>query len=536
MADTRKLTLDTALDPTALRPDALPVATDLYALQGETEERIGDSPFAEQLDWRRAVARREYRDEVRRLRAGVRVGLVIWPAFVIVDLLVMLWIEASSPAWFVVSRIIGMLVLGALALVLRGDPPPSMRVVRPLEVGGVAILAALVTVMSLPAQNYGGSYVAGIILLILTRAVLIPAPWRRGVIPALLIGMTYPVGQLIGALVIPDFAERLMDARSAAMVAVNVGYLTGAGALAVLLSNVVWRTRRASFAIQDLGRYRLVRRIGSGGMGEVWQAYHRGIKLDVALKVLKPERGDSAEAVKRFEREVLATTRLSHPNTIRIIDHGITAEGLWYYAMELLQGEDLAQLIGRGERLTPERTVHLIRQACASLAEAHGKGFVHRDIKPENLYVTEQGGIPDFVKVLDFGIAKVSQDLEDEQLTREGVVSGTPLYMSPEAIAAEGVDARSDVYALGCVMYTALCGRAPFDAPSAMALLVAHLNHPPEPFSTHTEVEVPAELEGIVMRCLAKDPADRYEDAQALGQALGDWAGGSAVSPPPPLR
>ena len=525
MSDHKPPTLNTtALNPAAVG-SSLPSATDLYALQGEVEERFGDSPFAEQLDWRRAVARREYRDEVKRLRSGTRVALVIWPLFVISDVLVTTWIEAHPPAWFVVSRILGMLILGVMALALRGDPPPPVRVVRPLEVGGVAALAALVTVMSLPVHNYGGSYVSGIILLILARAVLVPAPWRRGLLPAVLIGMTYPLGQLFGALVIADFAERLMDARAAAMVAVNMGYLFAAGTLSVLLSNVVWRTRRASFAIQDLGRYRLIRRIGSGGMGEVWQAHHRGIKLDVALKVLKPERGNSAEAVKRFEREVLATTRLSHPNTIRIIDHGITAEGLWYYAMELLKGEDLAQLIRREGSLTPRQTVHLVRQACASLAEAHGKGFVHRDVKPENLYVTEQGGIEDFVKVLDFGIAKVSRDLEDEQLTREGVVSGTPHYMSPEAIGAEAIDARSDVYALGCVMYTALSGSEPFQSESVMGLMVAHLQAQPEPLSSRVDGELPPGLEQVVMRCLAKDPAERYEDAQALEQALAACCG-----------
>jgi len=217
---------------------------------------------------------------------------------------------------------------------------------------------------------------------------------------------------------------------------------------------------------------------------------------------------------------VLTTTRLTHPNTIRVLDHGVSPDGLWYYAMELLDGHDLGQLIERNAGLPPRRLVHLMIQACGSLAEAHALGFVHRDIKPENLFVAEMGGVRDFVKVLDFGIAKVSQDLEDTHLTREGMVTGTPAYLAPEVIRGESADPRADVYSLGCVMYAALTGRPPFRAKTAMEMMLKHAEEVPVAPSERLGRDLPSDIERVVLRCLAKQPAERYADAQELGWVL----------------
>ena len=238
------------------------------------------------------------------------------------------------------------------------------------------------------------------------------------------------------------------------------------------------KVRRQVFEARSLGRYRLTRRLGAGGMGEVWLAHHAALKRDVAVKILRPgAEGHTPGSIARFEREVRATAELVHPNTVRVFDYGVTDDGLQYYAMELLSGVDMATLVEREGALPPARALLLIGQASRALAEAHDHGIVHRDIKPENLFVTSLGGEPDFVKVLDFGIAKVSAG--DTTMTSAGSVLGTPAFISPEVATGLPADARSDVYALGAVLYFLLSGCRPFEAASIGAMLVAHISEPP---------------------------------------------------------
>src|SRR5262249_47318354 len=211
----------------------------------------------------------------------------------------------------------------------------------------------------------------------------------------------------------------------------------------------VYLLNRQIFEARNIGRYRLVRKLGAGGMGEVWSAYHAALKRNVAIKILRPDADAGEDRVARFVREVRALSELSHPNTVRVFDYGVTEDGLWYYVMEKLDGIDLERSVEEGGPFPPERAVHVVWQASRALAEAHGRGIVHRDIKPANLFLTDLGGEKDFVKVLDFGIAKLIGDAGagDATLTRTGWVAGTPAFMSPEVASGRPADARADVYA-----------------------------------------------------------------------------------------
>jgi serine/threonine protein kinase len=237
----------------------------------------------------------------------------------------------------------------------------------------------------------------------------------------------------------------------------------------------------------------------------------------VALKILRAEPDHFDEALARFEREVRATTELSHPNTIRIFDYGATEDGLWYYAMELLEGQTLGALVKENGPLPPRRAVIIALQAARALTEAHEHGIIHRDIKPENLFIVNVSGEGDFVKLLDFGIAK-DVGKESGTLTNIGALMGTPMYMAPEQVRNDTVDARTDVYSLGAVLYKALTGHPPFERKTSLSMLEAQLMEPASPPSVWLEVS-PC-LEAVVMKCLEKKPSQRFGSAAELAEAL----------------
>ena len=214
----------------------------------------------------------------------------------------------------------------------------------------------------------------------------------------------------------------------------------------------------------------------------------------------------------------MAASGLQSPHTIRVFDFGASDDGVWFMAMEHLEGMDLATLVDEVGPLPVARVVRFARQACAALSEAHDAGVVHRDVKPDNLFVCRLGDEDDFLKMLDFGIAKI-EGSEEASVTRAGWVHGTPSYMSPEACNGAGVDARSDIYSLGAVIYFLLTGVPPFQAPTGAAVMLAHVSEEPEPPSSRG-VRVPADLERVVLRCLDKDPDARFQSARELDEAL----------------
>jgi serine/threonine-protein kinase len=271
--------------------------------------------------------------------------------------------------------------------------------------------------------------------------------------------------------------------------------------------------------LRDLGRYRLTRRLGAGAMGEVYLAEHTLLRRPCAVKLIRPSGVDGDKQVARFEREVQATAALTHPNTVEIYDYGRAEDGSFYYAMEYLPGLTLDQLGERHGPLPPARVVHLLRQVCGALREAHGVGLIHRDVKPANVIVCSRGGVHDVVKLLDFGLVGVA-DGKGGKLTEDGAIAGTPEYMSPEqAEGVGGLDGRSDIYSLGAVAYFLLTGRPPFRKATALQVMFAHVREPVRPIA-EVRPGLPADLEGIVLRCLEKDRARRFADVRALDEAL----------------
>jgi hypothetical protein len=265
-----------------------------------------------------------------------------------------------------------------------------------------------------------------------------------------------------------------------------------------------------------LGQYTLHEKIGAGGMGEVFRAQHALLRRPTAIKLLLPHRA-GPETLRRFEREVQLTSRLSHPNTIAIYDYGRTPDGIFYYAMEYLDGLTLDVLVARDGAQPPGRVVHLLCQVSEALSEAHGIGLIHRDIKPANIMLCQRGGIPDVAKVLDFGLVKeLTPEPGDPQLTAAASITGTPLYMAPEAITGAPLDGRADLYALGAVGYFLLAARPPFMARTVVEICGQHLHATPAPPSHHLHRPVPARLEAAILRCLAKDPAARFQSAEVL--------------------
>jgi serine/threonine-protein kinase len=298
-----------------------------------------------------------------------------------------------------------------------------------------------------------------------------------------------------------------------------MGLLLGAG-MAIFTAHVLHGLRRELQAVRSLGQYRLLEKLGEGGMGAVYLAEHQLLKRPCALKLISPDLKNNSIALARFEREVRSAAMLSHPNTIEIYDYGRAADGTFYFVMEYLPGLSLADLVREGGPLSPGRVVYLMRQVCGSLAEAHRMGLVHRDLKPANILVAILGGECDVSKVLDFGLVKLDRPDDGLQLTADYTVSGTPSFMSPEQATGElDIDGRADLYALGAVLYFLLTGKPPFERDNPMKLMIAHVSEPVRPPSEICS-DVPADLEAVVLRCLAKKPDDRYADARELAMAL----------------
>jgi serine/threonine protein kinase len=274
--------------------------------------------------------------------------------------------------------------------------------------------------------------------------------------------------------------------------------------------------QKAAIEAQQIGQYKLEHKLGSGGMGVVYQARHAMLRRPTAVKMLEPDKVNEG-TIERFEREVQITSQLNNPNTVAIYDFGRTPEGIFYYAMEFLDGIDLQSLVERYGPQPVPRVIHILEQVCGSLYEAHSLGLVHRDIKPANIMLNRRGGQPDVVKVLDFGLVKALDDQRQAGLTGQASLTGTPLYMSPEAIQMpNSVDARSDIYAVGAVGYFLLTGQPVFEATSVVDLCQKHVAEPPVPPSERTKTPIPAELESALLACLEKSRAKRPQTARDL--------------------
>jgi serine/threonine-protein kinase len=349
---------------------------------------------------------------------------------------------------------------------------------------------------------------------------IVPSPTRRIVLASLATAAMDPLALAILVASGAPAPPPAMLARTLLSTVLACVLVPVAGRIVYGLAVEVKRAR-------EMGSYRLVEKLGQGGMGEVWRAEHRMLARAAAIKLIRPSAigsgAHASEMMKRFEREAQATAALRSPHTIEVYDYGIAEDGTFHYVMELLEGFSLHALVQRFGPLPPARVAGFLRQACHSLAEAHAAGLVHRDVKPANLFVCRLGLDVDFVKVLDFGLVKMQgpQAAGREHLTVEGAFTGTPGFMAPEiALGVDRVDGRADLYALGCVAYWLLTGRLVFEGGSPMQSVLDHVRTAPEPPSARAAQPIPVGLERLVMQCLEKDPARRPASAAALARAI----------------
>jgi eukaryotic-like serine/threonine-protein kinase len=286
------------------------------------------------------------------------------------------------------------------------------------------------------------------------------------------------------------------------------------------------------------GRYKVIKLLGEGGMGQVYLAEHSAIEKRIALKVLRAEYAHKGEIVTRFQQEAISASRIKHPNVLDVFDFGQLENGCFYLAMEFLEGNDLADELQRARVLTAPRALPIAMQICRALAAAHSKGVVHRDMKPENVFLQRTGDGEEIVKIVDFGIAQLKPSNEEaaaasthRRLTRTGMIFGTPEYMAPEQASGKHADLRCDIYACGIILFELFTGTVPFTGETFLGVLTKHLNEtPPAMRSVYPDLQISNELEGVVMRALAKDPTHRYQTMTELAQALagtpeGQYAG-----------
>jgi serine/threonine-protein kinase len=346
----------------------------------------------------------------------------------------------------------------------------------------------------------------------------IPNSWRRC---ALVVGLIAAC-PLAFALAETGRADWPLAGRPFLFYLAGLGVWTGFGAvLAVFGSHHIAILRQQASAMRELGQYRLKKRLGAGGMGEVYLAEHRLLRRPCAVKLIRPERLGDPSSRRRFEDEVQATAALTHPNTVEIYDYGHADDGTFYYVMEYLPGLSLADLVRRYGPLPPGRVVFLLRQVCEALREAHAVGLIHRDVKPGNIIACLRGGVQDVAKLLDFGLVQTGGGRSmGEDATLERGIAGTPAYLSPEQAAGqERLDARSDLYSLGAVAFFLLTAQPPFVRGNVLQVLAAHRSEPAR-FPTQSKEQLPTDLQVVVLRCLAKNPADRFADVESLEQAL----------------
>jgi serine/threonine-protein kinase len=411
-------------------------------------------------------------------------------------------------------------------LASRAHIRPSARGLGALDAISIVVSCGFLSIMTINDEGQILQVLLALTVTVMIRAILVPSrPGRTLVLSALAflptvvvcIARHEPTEVLAGFT--PDYQKQYMTLNTILWSVLGT-------TLATITSRVTYGLRRQVAEANELGQYILEEKIGGGGMGEVWRARHRLLIRPAAIKLIRPQMsGDPELLLRRFEREARATAALKSPHTVQLYDFGATEDGRLYYVMELLDGLDLDTMVSQYGPLPAERVVHILRQVCSSLQDAHANGLVHRDIKPANVVVSRAGTTFDFAKVLDFGLVKLdtARKADDEavKLSTEGSTSGTPAFMAPEVVlGATDTDHRVDLYALGCVAYWLLTGKLIFEGRTVVEVMFHHANTPPPRPSTKSELPIPAPLEDLVMACLEKDPARRPTSAEAVSTRL----------------
>ncbi len=419
-------------------------------------------------------------------------------------------------------------LLGVWAICRRGKL--SVNAIHGVENTGIFLTSVCYIGMGMDIRpEVGADTITAFILALVmfARSVFVPSSARRTTILGIFIGIPLVAAMYYHYLSVDLTIWRSFgyDGTSKERVATSQAIITSMWwtmtvGLAALASRVIHRLRKEVSDIQSLGQYNLERKLGEGAMGVVYEAKHGMLKRPTAIKLLRPGLADP-EALDRFRREVQLTAKLTHPNTVTVFDYGRTPDGLFYYAMELLKGATLTQVVNASGPQPVERVVRILRDAALALDEAHGIGLIHRDIKPSNIMLARQGGVPDVTKVLDFGLVKNLGQMDDLERTNTLSIKGTPHYLSPEAIQdPQGIDGRTDLYALGAVGYYLLAGRHVFEGKTVMEVCLHHLHTKPASFSELDIPDVPPRLEELIFACLEKSQVDRPASGQELADAI----------------
>ena len=429
---------------------------------------------------------------------------------------------AQQTALFRLSALFLVLAGAGLALLQRSELVTSQDLLDlglVFQIGGALALSLMENSVPLPSgmdRGYTGvaAWIAICVMVIPNR------PWKS-VTAATLSAAMVPCSHLLAARILgyPPLPWNRLAAYS--LVAVFIASWTP------FVSTRLHQMQHDLSRTQDLGSYHLEALLGRGGMGEVWRARHRLLRREAAVKLIRPalltdaEPGERRQIQGRFELEAQAMASLRSSHTVALYDYGLSEDGSLYYVMELLDGFDTETLVSQYGPQPAARVVSILRQACESLDEAHSAGMVHRDVKPGNLFICRLGKRADFVKVLDFGLVKPIYNSGQSRLTAKAESIGTPAFMSPEQVRGdEHIDARADIYGLGCVAYHLLTGTLVFNSSSALSMGIAHIQQTPEPPSKRSELPIPKSLERVVMLCLEKSPQNRPQSAADLDALL----------------
>jgi len=478
-----------------------------------------DTPAPDGSSWSvsRALPQTLVAEHLGRLAVCAAIGAGLWTYGVVMETVVRPWsFGASIPRMTVIVDLAAIAASVLMFLYVRYASGSADRKAAAglwyVVVNAAAV--AFINVTTNFAAESGGRGLSWNTVVILIAAMVVPATPRRMLAAALVSAAMDPLAAWIA---------HLNGAPIASLANTLILYMPNAACaiVAVLPAHVLHRLGGRLRQAQEMGGYRLVERLGRGGMGEVWRATHRFLVRDAAIKLIRPEllgaagERDTDEMLRRFEREAQATAALSSPHTIQLFDFGITDDRTFYYVMELLEGRDLQELVHEFGPVPAGRALYLVAQICHSLADAHSRGLVHGDVTPANVYVCRMGLDYDFIKVLDFGLVKSAGGRSPEDRPRHAA-TGTPAFMAPEVVLGAEIDHRADVYAIGCVAYYLLTGLPVFEADTPGELFAMHLRARPVPPSHRSELPISSAVDALVLSCLAKDPRRRPQDAAAV--------------------
>ena len=456
----------------------------------------------------------------RSVARAMWIGAWIWPSYTLLDVYMCFVAYPEAPfGLFVLYRLVVEL---AFFWVYRASVRGTMELKRLVFLQNVVYVSTAVAI-SLMAIHLGGirsAYMHGISIVALVRTALVASEWRKGLNTYAGIALAFPTVMIIGAAVSPVARHEWLNAPALIFFSSHYVFVLTSSLLGLITGHIVWSAQEQLYRARRVGRYRLQAPIGEGGMGEVWLAWDESIHRNIALKILRVGK-TTVSSVRRFELEAQAAGRLRGPHVVRVFDFDSSEDGLYYIAMEYLAGMSVASIVEKFGPLPPARAIHFALQACLALEEAHAAGIIHRDLKPHNLFVTHVPDDPDFIKLLDFGIARLrAAGSSSERLTMVGLTVGTPAYIAPELWFGGEADERSDIYAFGVTLHFILAGVTPFEGMSISELRALHISGTLPRTKLKREDPLTARLEELIMKCLAWSPNDRLQNVRALHDEL----------------